>query len=70
MLVLSLLAVYMAYGGLEVIYRMSSVVLTVVLATLAVIILLIVKDIRIWRFLPVLENRFNPVLLGAISPGA
>ncbi len=70
MLVLSLLAVYAAYGGLEVICRMSSVVLTVVLATMALIVLLIVKDIKIWRFLPVLENGFNPILLGAISPGA
>ncbi|MEW6064412.1 MAG: GerAB/ArcD/ProY family transporter [Bacillota bacterium] len=70
MLVLSLLTVYAAYGGLEVICRMSSVVLTVVLATMALIVLLIVKDIKIWRFLPVLENGFNPVLLGAISPGA
>lgn len=69
MLVLSLLAVYAAYGGLEVICRISSVVLTAALMTLAVIVVLIVKDIKIWRFLPVLENGFNPVLLGAIAPG-
>ncbi|WP_003544925.1 GerAB/ArcD/ProY family transporter [Desulfotomaculum nigrificans] len=69
MLVLSLLAAYAAYGGLEVICRTSSIVLTVVMATLVLIAALIIKDIKIWRFLPVLENGFGPMLLGAISPG-
>ncbi|WP_072867974.1 GerAB/ArcD/ProY family transporter [Desulfofundulus thermosubterraneus] len=69
MLVLSLLAVYAAYGGLEVICRMSSIVLTVVLATMVLVVLLIIKDIKIWRFLPALENGLGPILLGAIPPG-
>lgn len=69
MLILALLAAYAAYGGLEVICRVCSIVQTLVFAALALIFLLIIKDIKIWRFLPPLENGLRPILLGAIPPG-
>ncbi|MEW5761607.1 MAG: endospore germination permease [Bacillota bacterium] len=69
MLVLAGLAAYAAYGGLEVICRVNTLVLSVALAALVIVFLLVVKDIKIWRFLPVLENGPEPVVLGALPPG-
>lgn len=70
MVVLALLAAYAAYGGLEVICRVNTIVLSVALAALAAVFLLIFKDLKMWRFLPVLENGLGPVMLGALPPGA
>ena len=68
MLVLAGLAVYAAYGGLEVICRINTLVLSVALAAIVLVFALVLKDFKTWRFLPVLENGVEPVALGTLAP--
>ncbi|MBO8128891.1 MAG: endospore germination permease [Peptococcaceae bacterium] len=68
-IMLTLLAAYVLYGGLEVLCRVNAIILAVALFGLLLIFLLIVKDIEFTRFLPFLENGVGPVVLGAVVPG-
>lgn len=68
--ILTLLAVYLLYQGLEVLCRLNTVVLWSVLAAIFFIITLGIKEIKLEAFQPVLENGPGPVLLGAITPGS
>ncbi len=68
--VLTLLSVYVLYHGLEVLCRVNTVILWTVIAALLLVIALGIKEVRLEEFLPVLENGFGPVILGAVAPGS
>ncbi|MDI6710541.1 MAG: endospore germination permease [Thermoanaerobacterales bacterium] len=67
---LTLLAVYVLYQGLEVLCRVNTVVLWSILASIVLIVALGAKEIRLDAFQPVLEHGAGPVVLGAVAPGS
>lgn len=68
--VLTLLAVYLLYQGLEILCRVNTVVLWSMIGAIVLIIALGIKDVRLEEFLPVLENGPGPVILGVVTPGS
>ncbi|RJX22655.1 MAG: spore gernimation protein [Desulforudis sp.] len=68
--VLTLLAVYVLYQGLEVLCRVNTVVLWSMIGAIFLIIMLGIKEVRLEAFLPILENGPGPVILGAVTPGS
>jgi len=68
--VLTLLAAYILYQGLEVICRANTLVLWSIMAAILLIIALGVREIRMVAFLPMLEQGMGPVVLGAVAPGS
>ncbi|WP_426377650.1 GerAB/ArcD/ProY family transporter [Desulforudis sp. 1031] len=67
---LTLLAVYVLYQGLEVLCRVNTVVLWTVVAALLLVIALGIKEVNLEELLPVFENGPGPVVLGAVAPGS
>lgn len=68
-IILTLLACYVIYLGIEVLCRVI-LIWGAFAPIFFVLLLLLVKDIELSHFLPVLENGISPVLVGAIAPGA
>ncbi|MDI6710537.1 MAG: endospore germination permease [Thermoanaerobacterales bacterium] len=68
--VLTLLAVYALFQGLEVLCRVNTVVLWSVLAAILLIVTMAAKELRLDPFQPVFENGPGPVILGAVAPGS
>ncbi|MGO0123340.1 GerAB/ArcD/ProY family transporter [Desulfothermobacter acidiphilus] len=68
--VITLLACYAIYQGLEVVCRVNQIVLALFLPAFFFLLLLIAKDIRWDNFLPFLSNGWGPPLVGAMTPGA
>lgn len=66
--VIVLLAAYSVRSGLEVLARLSELLLPWVITLYTVIILLGLQKADFSRLLPVLENGFAPVLLGSLTP--
>lgn len=69
-LVLAGVAVYGVYLGIEVIARHNEIVFPIFVFSLAILIILVVKDINPSNFLPILENGWMPVLKGSMTPAA
>lgn len=67
---LTVLAAYVLYQGLEVLCRVNTLVLWNILAAIFLIFALGVKEIRLEVFQPVLERGLAPVALGAVIPGS
>lgn len=68
--VLTLLACYVTYGGLEVLARVNDIIVFFILAALTLILFLVAKDIQINNFLPIGENGIKPVIAGSIAPAS
>lgn len=66
--ILTLLACYVVYLGLEVLCRLITL-WGVFGVSFFIIVALFIKDIEISRFLPFLEHGIGPVAAGAIAPG-
>ncbi|MBU4532848.1 MAG: spore germination protein [Firmicutes bacterium] len=69
-IVLTALAVYLLYQGLEVLCRVNTVVLWSMIGAIFLIVMFGIKEVRLEEFLPVLDNGPGPVILGAVAPGS
>lgn len=67
---LTLLAVYLAYKGLEVLARVNDFVMFIFLAAFVLFVALVAWNVRLEEFLPFLEFGLGPVLLGSLYPAA
>lgn len=67
---LTLLAVYVVYKGLEVLARVNDVLILLLLVSILFFLIVVGKDMRMEELLPVLERGMGPVLLGALTPAA
>ncbi|MEW6173636.1 MAG: endospore germination permease [Bacillota bacterium] len=67
--ILTLLACYLVYLGLEVLCRVI-VLWGAFGVTFFVLLALVLKDIKVSNFLPFLEHGIGPVVAGAMAPGA
>ena len=65
-----LLSVYAVRGGLEVVARITSLIVPLILISFAVILLLLLNMVNIQYLQPVLETRFTAVVRGALPPAA
>lgn len=68
-LVLAGVAVYGVYQGIEAIARHNEIVFPIFVLSISILILLVIKDINMNNYLPVMENGFVPVFKGAMTPG-
>lgn len=69
-LVMAGVALYGVYLGIEVIARHNEIVLPIFVFSLAILILLVAKDIDLNNYLPILEKGFVPVIKGSMVPAA
>ena len=67
--ILTLLTVYVSYAGLEVLCR-AALLWGVFVPAFFVLFALIIKDIRVEHFLPVMEHGIGPVIAGSLLPGS
>lgn len=67
--VLGLLACYVVYLGLEVLCRVI-LVWGIFAPVFLVLLVLLVKDVELTRFLPLMEFGISPVVVGAVAPAA
>lgn len=68
--VLTLLACYLIYCGLEVLVRINDIVLTAVTVSFLLLFILIVKEIKIANFFPVMESGLGGIIRGSLAPGS
>jgi spore germination protein KB len=68
-LIITLLAAYMVYAGLEVLCRVA-LLWGIFVPAFFLLFMFIAKDINIGHFLPVLENGIGPAVAGSLLPGA
>lgn len=69
-LVLAGVAVYGVYMGIEVIARHNEIVFPIFIFSLTILIILVVRDINFYNYLPILENGVVPVIKGSMTPAA
>lgn len=67
---LTLLAVYAVYKGLEVLARVNDLIILLLLGSILFFLMVVGKDLRVEELSPLLEQGMGRVLLGAVTPMA
>lgn len=67
-IILTLLSCYVVLNGLEVLTRVNNLIVFIMIFSITLVLILTVKNIQIFRFLPVFESAVGNILLGSFSP--